>query len=138
MLILEDFDLRQVAEPAAEPAPGRKPSPYRQLVSPSVLRAALLNACRREGLEVRIVEAAYSTATCHACHATETWDQAANLIHRCGTCGALWDQDHNAALNLLASGLPAPTKNQPDRPEISPAAEDRSQTEGKEAVGSMV
>ena len=137
MLILEDFDLRQVAEPAAEPAPGRKPSPYRQLVSPSVLRAALLNACRREGLEVRIVEAAYSTATCHACHATETWDQAANLIHRCGTCGALWDQDHNAALNLLASGLAAPTKNQPDRPEISPAAEDRSQTERKEAVGSI-
>jgi hypothetical protein len=142
VLILENFDLRQVVEPAAEPTPagktpGRKASPYRQLVSPSVLRAALINACRREGLEVRMVEAAYSTATCHACHTTETWDQAGNLIHRCGSCGALWDQDHNAALNLLASGLAVPTADEGDTPEISPATEDRSQSQGKEVVESI-
>jgi hypothetical protein len=34
----------------------------------------------------------------------EKWDQAAGVMHRCGNCGVLWDQDQNAAINLLARG----------------------------------
>jgi hypothetical protein len=32
------------------------------------------------------------------------WYQAADVMHRC-SCGTLWDQDHNAAINLLAAGI---------------------------------
>jgi len=129
-VIVEDFDLRQVTE-TTEKAVGT----YRQMVSPSLFRAAVINACKREGVEIRIVSGAYSTGACHNCQHIEVWDQAASILHRCGACGALWDQDHNAAINLLASGgvvlwrinLVAA---------IGPLSQDRSQTGGKEAVES--
>jgi hypothetical protein len=120
MLILEDFD-RKVAE-VTEPKPADKQkdykrktaSNYRRMVSPSVFRSALLNACRREGLEIRIVPGAYSTSMCHACQTVEKWDQPAAVIHRCGNCGALWDQDQNAAINLLARGKAVGQESQGD------------------------
>jgi transposase len=110
ILILEDFDLRQLAVTEQKPKDKQKDnqrktaSNYREMVSPSVFRGALLNACRREGLEIRIVPGAYSTRTCHACQTVEKWDQSASVVHRCENCGARWDQDQNAAINLLAIG----------------------------------
>jgi hypothetical protein len=136
-VILEKFDLRQVAEPK-EDEKNKTIGSYRQMLSPSVFRGAVVNACKREGVEVRIVPAAYSTSTCHACGHAEVWDQAASVLHRCGQCGELWDQDHNAAINLLASGKAAPTKNQSDSPEILPGSGDRSPSEGEEGMGSTV
>lgn len=138
VLILEDFDLRQVAEINPDEERKTTGATYRQMASPSSLRSALVNAARREGLEVRVVPGAYTTKTCHACRKTEEWDQAASVMHRCGHCGDLWDQDRNAAINLLASGRAMPTKNQEDTPGISPLSEDRSQNQGKEAVESTV
>lgn len=131
VLILEDFDLTQITQPAADDDKAKAGATYRQMVSPSMFRAALLNACRREGVEIRIVPGAYSTSTCHACRQVEVWDQAASVIHRCGVCGALWDQDQNAAINLLASGKAVPSKDQQDSPAVSPEIMDRSQTEMK-------
>jgi hypothetical protein len=131
-LYIEDFDLREVAKtPAPESAESSTAaSGYRQMVSPSVFRAALINACRREGVRVVKVESAYTTRECHVCGAVEQWDQRVEIVHRC-KCGMLWDQDHNAAINLLragiASGGASPTKNQSDGGAISQDLEDRSQ-----------
>ena len=133
-LILEDFDLREVAK--KEKQPKTAGTSYRQLVAPSVFRDALVNACRREGLEIRKVSAEYTTAMCHACRTVEEWDQAASVMHRCSSCGALWDQDRNAAKNLLASGQALDTKDQGDSTGIPPELGDRSHTEEKEVIES--
>jgi hypothetical protein len=135
-LILEDFDLREVAKKTESGKEKTAGASYRQLVAPSVFRDALVNACRQEGLEIRKVPAQYTTAMCHRCRTIEAWDQAASVMHRCSSCGALWDQDHNAAINLLASGQALDTKNQGDGTGIPPELEDRSQTEEKEGVES--
>ena len=131
-LYIEDFDLREVAKtPAPESAESSTAaSGYRQMVSPSVFRAALINACRREGVRVVKVESAYTTRECHVCGAMEQWDQRVEIVHRC-KCGMPWDQDHNAAINLLragiASGGASPTKNQSDGGAILQDLEDRLQ-----------
>ena len=46
------------------------------------------------------VPCAATTITCHACGAETRWDAARYLSHRC-ECGAIWDQDHNASVNIL-------------------------------------
>jgi hypothetical protein len=118
---LEEFDLREVAEkaPAESEAQNTASSGYRQMVSPSMLRAAVKNACFREGVRVVDLPAEYTTRVCHHCGYAGQWDQASAVMHRCDGCGRLWDQDANAARNLLALGLAsgeaAPTKNQRDR-----------------------
>jgi transposase len=118
---VEEFDLREVAKEAPAESEGQNTasSGYRQMVSPSVLRSAVKNACFREGVSVVEVAAEYTTRVCHHCGYAGQWDQAAAIMHRCDGCGTLWDQDANAARNLLALGLAsggaAPTKNQQDR-----------------------
>lgn len=101
---LEAFDLRDVAEVPEDadeclPLPVRQ---YRTLAAVSVLRLALEQACAREGAVVEKVDSRNTTRECHACGAVERWDAAAELRHRCRACGAEWDQDENAARNLLA------------------------------------
>lgn len=56
------------------------------------------------GCAVLELDPANTTAQCHACHELCNWDQAAQIRHTCEHCGATWDQDQNAARNLLASG----------------------------------
>ncbi len=104
-LVLEDFDLREVAklpEPEAEPGATTSSSTYRHIVAPSVLRAALRNACQREGTRIVEMPAPLTTRRCHACGYEGAWDQIADIVHRCQRCGELWDQDLNGATNLLA------------------------------------
>jgi hypothetical protein len=42
-----------------------------------------------------------TTAKCHRCGSLEEWDQAKELWHTCSQCSTPWDQDYNAAANLL-------------------------------------
>lgn len=106
-VILEDFDLRKVAE---KPNPedgtqGSIPPDYQRYISaPSELRLSIVNACSRDGVEVVRVPAALTTLRCHSCGYTERFDAAKQVWHTCPKCGALWDQDYNACINLLLSG----------------------------------
>ncbi len=136
---VEDFDLREVAE---RPEPesdevSTGSSGYRQIVGPSVLRGALMNAAKREGLRVLKLPAEYTTLTCHVCGHSGAWDQAGSVMHRCEKCATTWDQDRNAAVNLLRLGLASDGTtrrgNQPVRPPISGDSKDRSQS-GPEVV----
>jgi transposase len=112
-LCIEDFDLREVAEkPAAESRDRNYAARQRQSVSPSELRSALTNACGREGVRILKLPAEFTTSDCHDCRERCSWDQAAELNHTCEHCGARWDQDYNAARNLLRDGL-ASAENPP-------------------------
>ncbi len=66
--------------------------------------ATLLSTVRAAFTETRRIDPKDSTRTCPACGSVETWDQAAQLQHRCESCGREWDQDHAAAWNLLRWG----------------------------------
>jgi hypothetical protein len=108
---LEAFDLRTVIEkPAAElGAHLRTSSAYRHLVSPSTLRSTLLNALNREGVRIVKLPGEYTTLRCHVCarmrllETPSRWDRVKSIVYRCER-GHLWDQDYNAAANLLALG----------------------------------
>lgn len=118
-IYLEKFDLRGVAKRAQPEEQGEKAwgAWYRTIVSPSVLRAVIVNACRREGVRIVEVDAALSTRECHLCGCAAKWDAAEAVSHTCTGCGARWDQDHNAAIHLmrrgtlLARGAPAERQN---------------------------
>ena len=102
-VILEEFDLRNIAEkPEAEEATRVYATRARFIASISELRLAVTNTCQREGTKVVKVDAMYTTRDCNACGAKLEWESATSVIHRCEKCNKVWDQDHNAALNLLA------------------------------------
>ena len=112
-VVLEKFDLRRVAEqaPIEDTSPDNKTARgNRQLAAVSELKNALVNAFA----EVAYVDAMFSTKTCSACGSVETFDAAEHLRHSCGACGVRWDQDENAALNLLERWR--------ERPSVAPAA----------------
>lgn len=67
---------------------------YRKVASPGRFVGLL-----KEYLQVKRVNPAHSTDTCHDCGEVCTWDRS-EREHTCEHCGATWDQDFNAASNL--------------------------------------
>ncbi|MDP2949729.1 MAG: zinc ribbon domain-containing protein, partial [Chloroflexota bacterium] len=47
------------------------------------------------------VPAQYTTQECSYCANREQFDARKEVRHRCSRCGGEWDQDENAARNLL-------------------------------------
>jgi len=74
----------------------------RRLASPGDMRATIEMAARKRGVSWRLADPAGLSTTCHACGGTCQYDAREHLHHACEHCGAVWDQDENAALNLLA------------------------------------
>jgi hypothetical protein len=72
---------------------------YRQWASPAELSLYLRQAAMSTGTVVKEAESAFSTTTCAECGAQAT--QTGNVILTCPT-GHSWDQDENAARNLLS------------------------------------
>ena len=60
------------------------------------------DAVTRAGGEWVEVPAPMTTQWCHKCGQEERFDAAPSVEHACSHCGAVWDQDANAARNLLA------------------------------------
>ena len=73
----------------------------RFLVAIYELRGSLLNAFRRRGREIVLIPARDTTRTCNVCGVVEARNAASAVVLSCGGCGAVWDQDDNACLNLL-------------------------------------
>lgn len=106
-IILEDFDLRQIARYAApeEGTDGNPNSRYaRTMAAVSVLRECIEQACASTGAQVVKVPSPYTTRQCHVCGAVDNFDAASWVVHTCSVCGTIWDQDYNAASNLLRQG----------------------------------
>jgi hypothetical protein len=51
------------------------------------------------------VQATHSTQECQHCGQNDGFDAACELRHTCTLCGCEWDQDQNAAANILKRGL---------------------------------
>jgi transposase len=79
------------------------------VAAPGELRRALQAACEREGVRVVMLAANNTTTTCHRCGTRCVWNHAAEVEHTCEHCGVAWDQDENAARNLLRLHAEAPT-----------------------------
>ena len=96
-IYVESLDLRTFhelpdpEEPASDPA-------LKEHVRDACL-STLLGAIRETGAAVA-VPAPHTTADCASCGSRERLDGAA-LSHRCSRCSDVWDQDRNAARNLL-------------------------------------
>lgn len=102
-VVIEEFDLSRVAQ-VKDDGKGNelveKARYYRQIAGVYQLRLALSSACKREGVPVEKLPAAYTTMECSVCGNLEEWDHR-QLRHECSGCGVEWDQDVNAAENLL-------------------------------------
>ena len=104
-VFLEDFDLNWLSRPAPVEIEGiRLGGKYRVIAAPSIFRQVIENACRRTGVRVIRIKARNTTKICHICGRIEEWNAAKELVHACG-CGAVWDQDYNAAVQILRAGL---------------------------------
>jgi hypothetical protein len=143
-LYIEEFDLLGVSE-RPDPESGEvttASSSYRQMVSPSAFRQSLVSACSREGVSVVAIPAQYTTRMCYLCGHASEWDQAASIVHRCEQCGQMWDQDYNAARNLLALGLAgggaAASRNRPVRRRKWDWVRERSQKKPNSGAGKRV
>ncbi len=114
-VVVEKLDLRDFAElpekdEPKEPRAIRAARPRRFFAALSELFSCAADAVGRAGGEWRELSAAHTTETCASCGAVEVFDQAVDLRHICQHCGAAWDQDVNAARNLLrAAKSDAPT-----------------------------
>jgi transposase len=105
VLIIEDFNLSQVARKSGvdEKADIHVAKANQHLASVHELRDCLVNAFSRCG-EIIEIDPRDSTRICYECGMINTWDQAAELVHRCEGCGEVWDQDYNAARILRRRG----------------------------------
>lgn len=102
-IILEDFDLRDMA---VRPGPEQEgvnevARSNRQIASLSELRLIIANAVRAHGRTLHKGKCAYTTITCNECGNVEAFDAANKINNMCNKCKAVWDQDDNAAINLL-------------------------------------
>lgn len=94
-------DMQRTPQPESERVEYAAVKERQRRASPSELRLTLVGAFSRTGRRVAKVPAVGITATCHGCGHVDTWDHAAMLLHTCSACGSTWDQDANAARNLL-------------------------------------
>lgn len=113
VVVLEKFDLRRMArqKPAEDGVEEHQEARHqRRIAAVSTLRQCLREACAKRGALVLEAPAEYTTQKCHVCGRAPgdgkrppvpLWDAAPQIMHTCARCGKLWDQDFNAARNLL-------------------------------------
>lgn len=112
-----------IAEMRQEPNPEDKQkfvvNTWRNAASIGLLRATMAQG----GAEGVLVPAEQTTMMCHKCGGLNDWDRS-ELIHTCSHCKATWDQDENAAKNLLYKYLANPSLSTPATPPPDPAQPD--------------
>lgn len=108
--ILEKFDLRQIArrQDERDEAENETARSHRFMAAVSEFRDCLRNAFRSRGGEVHEVAAEHTTSTCSECGELVDFDRSM-LRAKCSQ-GHEWDQDENAARNILERfrGAPPP------------------------------
>jgi transposase len=160
-VVIEDMDLRKFAvlpktEPASGPRAARPGVPddpvtkaareWRFFAACSELKACITNAVTREGGEVLEADPAWTTRACFACGASVARiedaprspdDPARNLNLTCPACSATFDQDENAARNLLRALQRQPATPPRSRPKREPGgvfrAKHRKKAAGEDA-----
>lgn len=107
-IYVEDFDLRKIQR-------NRKPDDNTvDAGSKEYMRTACISTLvglLKQKKAVK-VDCANTTKKCHACGSIEEFDHR-SLWHTCKSCNLPWDQDYNAAKNILVSGLDLPKVPEP-------------------------
>ncbi len=103
--IFEDFDIAKAKRLSLPEQEGNAPRAQRgqlHVSAPGEFRLAVVQAVEREGGVAVKLRNNGTTSTCHQCGCVCKWDQKEDIWHTCEHCGSMWDQDFNAAKNLLA------------------------------------
>jgi hypothetical protein len=94
-------ELQKNLPPEMDPA--GVPADWRKAAAVGTLLAFI-----KEAAPVSVmIPAAHTTDGCHVCGHIEDFDRL-ELVRTCPKCKAVWDQDKNAAVNLLRGGAAAP------------------------------
>lgn len=113
LIAIEDLDLAKMAvtkkhNHGADPLLHASARAQRQRACLYEFRSELEHQARKRGAKLELVDPSKTTITCHECGAeTQQTSRDRVMIHMaCDRCGAVWDQDVNAARNILlaASG----------------------------------
>ena len=105
-LVLEDFDLREIAkkQDVEDVSSDNQTSrSNRQLAAVSELRLCLINAFGGRGGTIEKVSSKDTTITCNNCGHVEKFDAATYVAAGCNQCGNITDQDVRAWRNMLVS-----------------------------------
>lgn len=126
-IVMEDMDLRafaKSAEPEEEAQGTKRSRQNRHAVALSEFRTELLQQAKRQDVRIIAVNPAYTTRTCSHCGAIVNTADPEALIWTCDSCGIAWDQDENAAMNILRVGRldHAPSMIDTNFPTVSPGA----------------
>lgn len=115
-IIVDGTDFRDFAElplPEDSEVPVARVRWFMKNSAVGEFRAALIAKCASEGTITKKQSPYQITMECRECGKVEERpERIANIHLTCGGCGKTWDQDENAALNLLArasSDVGAPT-----------------------------
>lgn len=104
VVAIEDWNMTTVVEhPEPEEDDPATPVSRRQRVvtGASLLRLALISAVHQAGGTIMRVPVELTTLRCSYCGVVNNFDKKI-LEHTCTACKVTWDQDYNAARNLLA------------------------------------
>lgn len=135
-VVFEKLDLRKFAEAPESRGEEKRQQPEIAASRPrrfkaglSELLACAADAVTRAGGEWVELVSVDTTRTCADCGHAEKFDAAKAIHHVCPKCGVVWDQDANAARNLLARAATCSTDakgrsraKKADPTEESPAA----------------
>lgn len=96
---IEELDLRDFHElPEAEEDAAQ--GALREHTRDACLSFLTRRAIKESMSETFEIPAPDTTRACHSCGSIEEWDRRI-LTHKCSSCGVEYDQDENAAINLL-------------------------------------
>ncbi|HEU0021666.1 MAG TPA: zinc ribbon domain-containing protein [Dehalococcoidia bacterium] len=95
---IEEFNISQViTNPDTETAANY----YRSMAACSEFRRVMESTCARLSVPVTRFDGAWTTQTCSECKNPVLFNSKLELLADCPTCNQRWDQDENAARNLL-------------------------------------
>jgi hypothetical protein len=106
--VIERLDLRDFAE--LPPVEGDSPDGALREHNRDACLSFLIRSLKESVAELIQVPANNTTRACHNCSSLEDWDRKI-LMHTCSKCGTTYDQDMNAAINLLRAASTTVTKD---------------------------
>ena len=85
-----------------DPSDGREQRRMSRLAAVGELRGELFKAVSKTGAQIKVADTVNSTMECAWCgHVQTTFVPRVSIMYECENCARAWDQDANAARNLL-------------------------------------
>lgn len=107
-MYVEDMNLNEAIHDVEAPEEEQEVTSLQRRKARAVALSKFLDAVFECGSLVVTVDPANTTLQCHACGRLTAIDAASQLTYQCEHCQVTWDQDDNAARNILARGLVLP------------------------------